>query len=489
MPVHPSLPPAISPGRDVYDQTLLGTVEGRIRGNKTLTTAVGIGLVIALAAALIIPSIQSVRTIREIDASAFRESGTRHRTALGRWLPTAGELAEGAAGENPYGYGHWFPTPPIVLLTLVPLWKIGYVPAAVIWATLKVAGFVLAMAFLLRTMAREGVRVPIGVVVMAAAFSIRPIISDLKHGNLNIFMMVWLALAWAFYLRRRDSWAGLFLALAVVTKVTPALALIYFLYKRQWRVCAWAGGGLILLFFVIPGMMLGFERNWLYLHTWFEMLVRPFAVEGYAALEIANQSLYGVLLRLLSNAGVIAIDYMPGQQALAAGMEEMARPATALGRLIRPAISLGVLAVLAWFCRFRLSDFTGRSDQSKNVRADIGNYLEFGLILLAMLLLSERTWKHHATTLPLVFVGLWYSVACLPWTNRFRGLMVGLLGAEFVLLVLLGEGLFGDELAEKMLDGGFFCWGLLLCFVQTAIILSKLPRSNGYPGRHAIAGD
>ena len=90
-----------------------------------------------------------------------------------------------------------------------------------------------------------------------------------------------------------------------------------------------------------------------------------------------------------------------------------------------------------------------------------------------MLLLSERTWKHHATTLPLVYLALWYAVACLPWTDKFRAALVAGLGAQLVLLSLLGEGFVGDDLADKILDGGFFCWGLVLCFVQIVIILRR----------------
>ncbi len=456
-----------------YEKTLLGQFDRRY-----LSTRPGhIFFAGAVAAALLIPCIQFVSTIREIDTSLWREAGTRHRTALGRWLPTAGLLVEGKPGESPYGYGHWFPTPPLVLLSLVPLWKIGYVPAGIIWAALKVAGLIGAAWFALREMSRVGLRAPLGVLLATTIFGIRPIISDLQHGNLNIFMMIWLTLAWGLYLRGSDIWAGLFVALAIVTKVTPGLVLVYFLYNRAWRVCLGAGFGLVLFFLVLPGLLLGFSHNLELLSSWFQMLVAPYAIHGYATLEIPNQSLYGVLMRLLSNAGILGIEHMPTDEALAAGMEDMARPDSIFGRLLRPAISLSLVAALAWGCR-----------TAGARRGDVRRLLEYGLVLLAMLLLSERTWKHHATTLPLMYLGTWLALTCIDWSPRFRAWFVAGLIAQLVCLLLLGEELLGDDLADRVLDGGFFCWGLLLCFVQGLVMLRCMNRRGPAEGKPTAAG-
>ena len=464
----------IEPELAAYRQTLLGQIDARFLSRKP----VAIGLAVVLVAALVVPSVQFIIKIQQKDTSLFRESGERHRTALGRWLPTAALLNDSGNTKNPYGYGHWFPTPPLVLVCLAPLSKLGYVGAAVVWAALKVAGFLLAMMLIVRGLGRESFAVPIGVMVAAAVYSIRPIVSDITHGNLNIFMMVWLAIAWGLYVRRHDLWAGVFLALAVATKLTPALAIVYFAYKREWRVLIGAAVGLVMFFIVLPGMVLGFETNWVYLQSWFEMLVAPFAIHGYAAHEPANQSLFGVVMRLLGNAGVLKLEAMPTDLAFQSGMEDMSRPATTLGRMLKPAVSLPVLAVLAYVCRARGTD-----------RRDPRLLLEFGLVLLAMLLLSERTWKHHATTLPIVFVAVWYALVCRPHTDRFRAWFVAGLSAQLVLLLLLSEGILPDRLSERLLDGGVFCWGLVLCFVQGAILLrapTAAPLANAASARPQV---
>jgi len=151
--------------------------------------------------------------------------------------------------------------------------------------------------------------------------------------------------------------------------------------------------------------------------------------------------------------------------ALESGQEHMARPTSAVGRLIRPAVSLSVLAILAFACRGRLSDRRG-------LRAA----LEFAMVLLAMLLLSERTWKHHATTLVMIYLAIWLGVTHLNWSRRTRGVWVVALAAQWVMLVASGEGLLGDALADRLLDGGIFCWGLVLAFVQIGLMLLWMPR-------------
>ncbi len=504
----------LSPGLEQYRQTLLGRLDQRYLSKRP----VRIALAILLGVILIVPSVQFVIRIGEVEASPLRAGGFRHRTALGRWLLDAEALARIDQGQNPYGYGHWFPAPPAVLMGLLPLSMVGYTAGGVIWATLKVVGFVAVMGLLVRLLGSAGHAVPVGVLLMAGMFGMRPIISDLQHGNLNIFMMIWLALAWWAYVKGRDFWTGIFVALAIVTKLTPALLLVYLVYKKSRLLClggigwglllvilvaqqgAWphwliqslqatwallsvavvylvftrarwlglgAATGLFLLFIIVPGIYLGFDRNFELLQAWFDMLVAPFALEGYAVLHPTNQSLYGVALRLLYNAGIVAVEHTPTEQMFTTGMDTLARPVTLLGSLLRPAISLSVVGTLAYVCR-------GRSLG----RRVPGQLLEFGLVLLAMLLLSERTWKHHATALPIVYLGVWYVLTCYPWSPRFRGWYVAGLVVQLMLLLGTSQGILGEHLADLMLDGGFFCWGLVLCFLQIAVMLVALERQS-----------
>ncbi len=107
--------------------------------------------------------------------------------------------------------------------------------------------------------------------------------------------------------------------------------------------------------------------------------------------------------------------------------------------------------------------------------------MEFALILLAMLLLSERTWKHHGTTLPIVYLGVWTVLTCMDWSPRFRAWFVAGLIVQFSLLVGSSEFVVGERLSDLLLDGGVFCWGLLLCFLQVGILHQRLARRRCPP--------
>lgn len=468
-----------------YETTLLSRVDRAWRGAKFSNI-----ILIVLAAILIIPGVQSAHAIRKTEVSVVRADGIRRATALGRWMAdvealtrvaAAASVADAGPKNNPYGYGHWFPTPTFVLMCLVPLWKMGVVAAAAVWAALKIIGIAVVLWLLLRSVGpvvapaslqagspHHKFVVPSGVLVMTLAFSVRALVSDLQHANVNIFVFIWLGLTWWAYVHRRDGWAGIFLSLAIVTKVTPALALIYFAYKRAWKVCVFAAIGLVIFVLIVPGAYIGFAKNVDLLGDWFNMLVRPFALEGWAELSIPNQSLWGVVLRILSNAGVLPVEHMSWTQAEKVGQKNMARPETTTGRMLRPLISLSVVAMLAWACRRRMSD-----------RRDVRGALEFALILLAMMLLSERTWKHHATTLPIVYLAIWYALTHLHWGQVRRGVFVCLLAAQWFMLVASSEGLFGDHIADKMMDGGIFCWGLVLAAIQIVVMLAILNRRAG----------
>ncbi len=463
---------AHSPNPASYNQTLLGTIDRRFLQSRLARQV----LLAILAAALVIPSVQFVIKINKTDASQFREGGERQRTALGRWMPSAALVFGDYVETDPYGFGHWFPLPPLVLMSLAPLSAIGLTAAAIVWVMLKLAGILAAIWAMLRSMASRDFAVPVGVMVMAFIFGLRPLISDIQHGNVNIFMMVWVALAWAAFVHGRDMTAGLFLALAIVTKVTPGMLLVYFLYKRQWRVCLSAGAGLILFFGVLPGLWFGFAESWTLHWSWFDMLIRPYLVSGFVTIEPMNQSLYGVLLRVGESIGVVELSYMPIQDALAAGMDNMARPVGAA--LLRPGLTVCVLGTMAWLCRAP----TGRAGVERAMHAkdrrSIRLALEFALVLVAMLLLGERTWKHHATTLVIIFLIMWQVVACMPWSDRFRAVLAGGLFAQWILLTATSEGFLGNRLADRALYSGAFCWGLVLCFLEIAVVLYYLEKAR-----------
>ena len=152
--------------------------------------------------------------------------------------------------------------------------------------------------------------IPAWAKALTIVLSIRPILGDLTHGNINIFILFLVMASLYSFSRGRDRLSGVLLALAIACKVTPALFVVYFLYKRAWGVLIGCAIGLVLFFFVVPSLIFaaqsgslaaGWERNWSALTAWIDGMIVPYLVHGMVTPEKENQSLPGVLTRLLTH--------------------------------------------------------------------------------------------------------------------------------------------------------------------------------------------
>ncbi len=479
-------PHALESPAAVYDRSMLGQLDRRfLRGRNAHVIVVAVCVVIFALA-----SIKFVKNIHTLEDTPFR--GSKRKTAVGRWLPDPIALWE---GENPYGVGHWFPCSPLVLVTLTPLAYLGVGTAAALWLVAKAVALILTTWFMLSSIRARSDVVPLGLVLMALLFSTRPLVGDIQHGNLNIFVLCEIAAAWYLFVRGRDGWAGIVLGLAIVTKVTPALLLVYFLYKRCWRLVGGCGLGLVLFFFVVPGIFVGFGRNIELLTAWIEMMVLPYALEGWVTVQPINQSLPGMFMKWFAAPDLLPLkwpnislgatgemlqawfpvrvtglietratgspflDIFFNQWAwydavsipLRTGMPLMARPEALLPAAVPRVASLIIVGMLGWSCRTTTAD-----------RRDPRVLLELAVVLIAMLLLSERTWKHHMVTLFIVYLATWQMLTCYPWSSRVRFCLALGLILQFVLLHVSGSIV---EYASVL------TFGLVLCFVQNAIML------------------
>src|SRR5207247_1514186 len=126
----------------------------------------------------------------------------------------------------------------------------------------------------------------------------RPLLGDLEHGNVNIvvFFVVTAGL-WAFR-HRHDRAAGLAIGLAAAFKVTPALFIPYFAYKREWRVVLWSCLGLGLFLLAAPALVLGPAKNGELVVSWTKVMVKPYVLDGVVETVQTNQSLPALFLRL-----------------------------------------------------------------------------------------------------------------------------------------------------------------------------------------------
>jgi alpha-1,2-mannosyltransferase len=277
----------------------------------------------------------------------------------------------------------------------------------------------------------------------------------LHHGNNNIYILFLIAATLTAWRKGYDVLAGLILAYAIAFKVTPGLFLLYFAYKRSWRTVGATILGLGLFFFVVPSLLLGYDFNSMCLESWWKRILSPYVDNDFVSPQEMNQSLVGVLTRLLTEnkVGVERYDNKLHVNFLVLDHKSLSKWLKGL--------SIGLVGLLAWLCR------------TKSERRDDPRLLgEFSLVVLTMLFISERSWKHHYVTLLLPYTYLAYRVGVAGLPKRTRWVLGGVLGASAFLIATTSSevgGLFAHGQGHKVAQAyGMFLWSGVVLYIATA---------------------
>jgi len=124
--------------------------------------------------------------------------------------------------------------------------------------------------------------------------------------QVNIFMLFLVLSGIYFFREKRDILAGLFFAAAISIKVIPVLFLVYFVIKRQFRVCVFIIIWLVILSLLIPAIFMGLDCAWQSLLVWNKnMFITSTSFEPNpemvgAMFNPTNQSVPGFLFRWLA---------------------------------------------------------------------------------------------------------------------------------------------------------------------------------------------
>ena len=195
------------------------------------------------------------------------------------------------------------------------------------------------------------------------------------------------------------------LAGAICLKMTPALFLAYWAYQRNGKLLAGAVIGLAVLAAALPAAAMGPDHFAELTGSWWTNVIRPGLTEGEFYPIHVNQSLPGVLSRYLlggRQGGDIfyAPDARPGAQGAQHAWIALASLSPEAVRWIARALQVCILGVAAWAIGRR-----------KLPRDDGRRGLHYAIVLLAMMLLNQRTWDHHAAVLLPAAVAVWYAIA------------------------------------------------------------------------------
>lgn len=412
-----------------------------------------------------------------ITAVLYAWKAADSRSAFVRWRHQVLEIADGVNIWHEY----YFPNPPILPLTLYPLMVLPPVLGAMAWYAIKVGMTTWAALALLKMARGRGQPLKPWAVGLVLLLSLRPILSDLQHGNINLLILFLVVACLSAWEKGRDYSAGMILALAIAYKVTPALFLPYFAYKRSWKAVGATLVGLVLFLLVVPGAILGPTFNWQCLMSWRQNIISPF-VQGdvIPSVQEVNQSMPGVITRLLTQPKTDG-EFNNGYTDHDLNLVSWDPEAVAIGVKLA---ALGFVALLAWFCRTR----TNRRDDPRQLG-------EYALVVLTMLFVSERSWKHHYVTLLLPYTYLVYQMIAVPASRRVRVALGVALGLSAVLMAStsseIGGVLGGEHGHEIALYFGMFFWSGLVIYVATAwrvVALRSVPMPGDLPAAPMLQG-
>ncbi len=438
--------------------------------------------------------------IGEIPAAATPPRG--HKGAIARWRRTFKAFWDGeniyrsvpdgcvlGGKATPPGVtrttGHYLhPNMPFVVILMTPFAYMSPGAAVLVYNILKVGVLMASLLMAASIASHHDRKIPDWVLGLALLWGGLMLIGDIQHGNTNIFVLGGIVLHLWLYRKGLDAWAGAALAVAICLKMTPALFLLYWLYQRNWKLLAGAAVGGLVMTVGIPVAFMGWDRYAELKMMWFENLIFPGLVKGAWYPTHSNQSLSGIISRLFMDGanGDIFWDVDSDPHHLRGGSRNITilsmSPAA-----VRWMLRLGQAAVvgaIAWAVGWR-----------KLKRTDGRRCLHYGLIVLGMMILNQRTWKHHAAVLLPAYLGVWYALFFANISSRVRRWSLALVLAAGPLVWLTRSDIF--KLIAKICGAGKKTgelWGnialaygptflhFVLIFAAVVILASALRRSD-----------
>ena len=194
--------------------------------------------------------------------------------------------------------------PPLLAIAFVPLTALSMQTAAQLWFFVNLTLYGLSLAVISRALRLDRLTRMLPL-LWVLAFLFPPALFTMYKGQVNILLLLLLALTYWLYRKGRERMAGVALGLAVMIKIVPLLLLLYFLWKRRYvlslaAICTIIAIGALGLVIVGPGP-----------HQTYIGEVIPLLAEPRP--NPANQSLGGFLsLLLVENAYTDHVVHSPG---------------------------------------------------------------------------------------------------------------------------------------------------------------------------------
>ena len=226
------------------------------------------------------------------------------------------------------------------------------------------------------------------------------VITNIETSQVNIFILSLVAFALYYFAKNKDAMAGVLLGIAVAIKITPALFVAYFAYKRSWKIVFWSGATVVACWGIVMLLVLGYSRYPEIMRSWLAILtgyVEGGTIkEGLTGFRHTNQSLDAFFFRTFTK---VSADGGFGNFYI----NLVSLPLTTAGWIVK-GLKLAIVAGMVYLFRQRIVS-----------RQDARIPFELGLVAMAMLFISPISWINH------------YVIMLLPMTVAVNYLRVNTL--------------------------------------------------------------
>ncbi len=260
-----------------------------------------------------------------------------------------------------------FSAPPIIATLLVPLGKLPYQLAFMVWRILTDVFFFLAIWVCLKVC---GAFSPTALLICTlAGFTFQPFTLTLEKGQFGALLLLTWSAGVLFAEKKQDVLSAFMLALATIVKLTPVLAVGVFLIRRRWK---WLAAYTLWMAILIGiGVWhLGWENHRLYFAKISALSCGVPGPYNYSLSGIVQNTYYG---------NILSYEQIPTQTP--SGL-------CAFDKVLGFAVYLASLAILL----------------KRNQRGDV--IWDMVVMSLITLLIAPFTWRHYYVLeiLPLMFV-------------------------------------------------------------------------------------
>jgi Glycosyltransferase family 87 len=207
-----------------------------------------------------------------------------------------------------------FMYPPFAAIVLAPLSLLGPVGMLLALIVLNAVAFAVVVELSVQMVAGTG-NVSIWLRLIPTGFSLFFVNDMFLLGQPNLGLLALVLGGLMLDRSGRGGWAGVLFALAAAIKAFPVVVLVYLVWRRRWKAVISMILCCIAFFYLLPGLLRGFDRTNTELKTWANGMLFNNNEEGIGqrpglSVSYKNQSIFGLAYRLIGRGPINAEDVL-----------------------------------------------------------------------------------------------------------------------------------------------------------------------------------